>query len=1015
MGVENAEGAAEMTAMTAMTVIRERRSAILSGILAFACLFNLCIAPAIHAQTQPDTQSASPAEPDATRLSQSSATATAENSNSIDSATGAQMDSSRNIPEDPRNVLNASRIIAIAQENPEVITELKSLLADALQAKGSAIQTEAIPDEQLFSQIAESRELRASITYFLQARGYITDEELENVANTDAAEGKQSDIRAGGGSTAPPSDKRSTNANTSSLARTIPVEANQDPTAQLKQRQQEANSQEVTPDARPTPQKQANITDEPKVLHRPAPYNLRSLRDLYTQIPDSPEQLKRFGSEVFTNRVGIANTGRATQTGSSVPLDIPLGPDYVLGPGDELAISLWGGVSENFTRAITREGAITLPEAGQIQVAGLTLGDVQSVIASALQPQFRNAHIAVTLGRLRTIRVYVVGDVQRPGVYDIGSLSSPLNALYAAGGPTAVGSLRVMRQIRNGKTIGEIDLYDFLLRGIRDTDDHLQGGDTLLVPPAGPQVAIYGAVKRPAIYELRNEKTLAAGLENAGGLTVAAELSHITIDRIVANERREVINVEGPAAGGFAGERSQFANIELKDGDRVRVGTVLPFSDRVVYLQGHVARPGKLAYRDGLRLADVLKSYRDLLPEPAARGEIVRLVAPDLHPETIDFSLPDVLVGNSNPALQPFDTIRVFGRYEQDSPKVTIQGEVQHPGLYPLFEGMSAAQLVRAAGGFKRDASLEDADLISYHLVNDSGVAIERRTLHIGAAVLHGDAQADSSLQPGDVLTIHQLTGWNDIGASISIQGEVAHPGSYGFTAGEHLSDVLRRAGGFRESAYPEGAVLTRPEVRVLEQKSREELIRQIEASSAAARLSPGLAPGDQTSTLQLIQQQQDQVLSRLRSQPASGRLVIHIDASIDSWAGTPADIEVRAGDVLKIPKRPGFVLISGQVYNASAITFVPGKTAGWYLERAGGATGIANRKEIFVIRANGSVVGRRSSGWHDHDVLATRLEPGDVIVVPQKIIGTSLVWRNILSAAQVAASLAIAASVSGL
>jgi len=225
----------------------------------------------------------------------------------------------------------------------------------------------------------------------------------------------------------------------------------------------------------------------------------------------------------------------------------------------------------------------------------------------------------------------------------------------------------------------------------------------------------------------------------------------------------------------------------------------------------------------------------------------------------------------------------------------------------------------------------------------------------------------------------------------------------------------LRRAGGFRESAYPEGAVLTRPEVRVLEQKSREELIRQIEASSAAARLSPGLAPGDQSSTLQLIQQQQDQVLSRLRSQPASGRLVIHIDASIDSWAGTPADIEVRAGDVLKIPKRPGFVLISGQVYNASAITFVPGKTAGWYLERAGGATGMANRKEIFVIRANGSVVGRRSAGWHDHDVLATKLDPGDVIVVPQKIIGTSVVWRNILGAAQVAASLAIAASVSGL
>jgi hypothetical protein len=201
----------------------------------------------------------------------------------------------------------------------------------------------------------------------------------------------------------------------------------------------------------------------------------------------------------------------------------------------------------------------------------------------------------------------------------------------------------------------------------------------------------------------------------------------------------------------------------------------------------------------------------------------------------------------------------------------------------------------------------------------------------------------------------------------------------------------------------------------VLEEKSREELIRQIETSSAAARMSPTMAAGDQAATLQLIQQQQDQVLSRLRSQPPSGRLVIHIDGSIDQWAGTEADIEVRKGDVLRIPKRPGFVLISGQVYNASAITFSAGKTAGWYLERAGGATSIANRKEIFVIRANGSVVGRRSGEGYGQNVLSTKLDPGDVIVVPQKIVGTSVVWRNILGAGQIAASLAIAAAVAGL
>jgi protein involved in polysaccharide export with SLBB domain len=572
-----------------------------------------------------------------------------------------------------------------------------------------------------------------------------------------------------------------------------------------------------------------------------------------------------------------------------------------------------------------------------------------------------------------------------------------------------------MRHYRNEKLLGEIDLYDFLLHGVRNSEDRIQGGDTLLVPPTGPQVAIYGAVRRPAIYELRGEQTLAAVLDDAGGLTVAAALGHITVERIVANQRREEISLSRADSEDVAAATAAVAGFVVKDGDRVHVATVLPYSERSVYLQGHVARPGKLAYRDGLRLSDVIRTYQDLLPEPAERGEIVRLVAPDLHPETLSFNLPDVLIGNANQPLQPFDTIRIFGRYEQDAPTVSVQGEVLRPGAYPLFEGMTAAQLVRAAGGFKRDALLDTADLISYHLQSGRDVTVERRDLKIGEAVMKQDRDADVALKPGDVLTIHQLSGWNDIGASVTIEGEVAHPGSYGFKQGERLSDLLTRAGGFRPAAYPEGAVLTRPEVAALEEKSREELIRQIEASSAAARLSPSAAGEHQGETLQLIQQQQDQVLARLKSAPATGRMVIGIHAVIADWAGSAADIEVRSGDVLRIPKRPGFVLISGQVYNSSAITYAPGKRASWYLERAGGATAIANRKEIFVVRANGSVVGRRSGGFFEQDVLSTRLDPGDVIVVPQKIIGASMVWRNILATAQIASSIAITAAVAGL
>jgi protein involved in polysaccharide export with SLBB domain len=909
-------------------------------------------------------------------------------------------------------VMPAADLIQLLQRNPDAMVEVKSLVAETLQQQD--VPVDSITDDQVYSRIESSRELRKTLTQFLRARGYLTEEQIAE------AQGRAGDLSAldtqGTGEESNLADM--TNEDLSMLGSNSRQNDSVDAETFSKRSGLRSSTahRSVRPSRDATAAPAPNVTDEPQVLRRPAPYNLRSLRDLYTQVPDASAHLKRFGSDVFTmhapERKASLVPGLERGTGA---LDVPLGADYVLGPGDELSISIWGGVSQNLLRQIDREGGIALPEAGVVQLAGVTLGKAQSIIQSALESQFRNTHAVVTVARLRSIRIFVVGDVQRPGSYEVSSLASPVSALYAAGGPTAVGSLRVLKHFRNEKQIGEIDLYDFMLHGIRSDEDRLQSGDTLLVPPVGTQVAVFGAVKRPAIYELRTETNLAQVLEDAGGLTVAAAMTHIAVERVVANQGREEIGINADVNEKPSVTRERLAGFEVKDGDRIHIATVLPVNDRVVYVQGHVARPGRIAYRDNMRLSDVLRSYGDLLPEPAETGEIIRLVSPDMHPETIDFNLPDVLIGNSSVTLQAFDTIRVFGRYEQDAPMVGVRGEVQRPGSYPMFEGMTAAQLVRAAGGFKRDALLNRADLTTYDIVNGARVSVSRRDIAIGSAVLKGEGDADVQLKAGDVLTIHQLTGWDDIGASIVIDGEVGHPGSYGFQEGEHLSDVLKRAGGFRATAYPQGAVLIRPEVAALEEKSREELVRQIETSSAAARMSPGIASSDASATLQLIQQQQDQVIAELKNTPATGRLVIHISEDIASWAGTAADVEVRRGDELKIPKRPGFVLVSGQVYNASAITFTPNKTAGWYLQRAGGATEIANRKDVFVIRANGEVIGRRSGTWHDRDVLSTKLEAGDTVVVPQKIIGASLVWRNLLATAQVAASVAIAAAVVGL
>ena len=904
----------------------------------------------------------------------------------------AQRDNSRE-ENSASTTLSTNQIISILHQRPEVIVDLKQVMADYFSQQGIAVQEDSITDEMLFSNIATNTALRQAVSVWLRARGYAFDTDFDRSTDSSLdSERLQS----------PPLTERNRDTEEqnpngmSQLAlalRDLPPDSETLPPNTNSNRQSNSRPLSI-----PTKKPEQINTDAIDVLHHTAPYNLQAMRDLYTQVPDQTVKVKRFGSDVFLNR------GGATR---DMPIDLPIGPDYVLGAGDSLTISLWGGVSETFNRVVDREGKIVLPEAGSFVVAGLTLERTQELVQRALGQQFKDAHVVVSVTRLRTVRVYVVGDVQRPGAYDISSLSTPLNALYAAGGPTSVGSLRSVRHFRGKTLIREVDLYDFLLHGIRGNVDRLEPGDTILVPAAGPQVEVSGMVKRPAIYEFKGQAKLSDLLDEAGGVRVSAALTHIRVERIDADGHRSTVEVGIPQGSTLESARSQMDSFIVKDGDRVIVAPILPYSEKAIYLTGHVVRPGKLPYHDSMKLSEAIRSYQDLLPEPSDHGEIIRLMPPDLRPEAIDFSVSDVLAGNATLNLQPFDTIRIRGRYESDAPKVTVRGEVLQPGSYPLTQGMTAAQLVRIAGGFKRSALLDNADLASYEIKDARQVVSRRRTVSIGQAVNSLDANADVPLKPGDVLTVHQVSGWSDIGASVTLYGEVTYPGTYGLQEGEKLSSVIQRAGGFRTTAYPDGAVLVRDQVKELEEKSRAELIRQIETSAAGGKLSGG----DDKETLQLLVQQQNQVLQRLRSQQAVGRLVIKISPDIASWANTPADIELRSGDVLTVPKRPGFVLISGQVYNASAITYVPGKDAGWYLRRAGGATDLANRKEVFVVRANGLVVGRRSGTWYQEDVLSTRLNPGDVVVVPQRIVGGSVFWKNMLATAQVLSSIAFTAA----
>jgi protein involved in polysaccharide export with SLBB domain len=414
-----------------------------------------------------------------------------------------------------------------------------------------------------------------------------------------------------------------------------------------------------------------------------------------------------------------------------------------------------------------------------------------------------------------------------------------------------------------------------------------------------------------------------------------------------------------------------------------------------------------------MTLNDLLHSYQDVMPEPAVHAELIRLQSPDFRPVTISFNLPDVLIGNESIPLRPFDLIRVYGRYEVDAPGVTINGEVLRPGKYPMSEGMTVTDLVQMAGGFRRSAYTDEADLSSYSIENGQRVLISHYDVAVQKA-LAGDRNADVVLKPGDVVSIRALAGWQDIGATVAVTGEVEHAGSYGIKDGERLSSVLKRAGSFRKDAYPYAAVLERVQVRELNEQVRHEMINRIEETPVA--VSPSSTTSGQTAEdmRKSLEMQRQQMLTNLRNRPASGRLVINISSDISKWENTPADLEMRAGDKLLIPKRPEFVVASGQVYNPVAITYVPGKNLRWYLRKAGGATRSGNKKDIYVLRADGSVVPRES-GWTGNNFMRLRMRPGDTIFVPEKIVGGSKVWEQLATTAQMLTAVMIPLAVTGV
>ena len=836
---------------------------------------------------------------------------------------------------------------------------------------------------------------------------------------------------------------------------------------------------------------QQNALIQPaEMARKQSPYtDIPSLYDMYLQAVPRPATPRRFGSEVFEN---------GTRDPQYIPMDLPVGPDYVVGPGDGLSIDLWGGVSQRFFRTVDREGRVSLPEAGPVLVSGRNLADVQQDLQRILRTEFRDVSAEVSLARLRTIRIYEVGDVANPGAYDISSLSTPLNALFAAGGPTPKGSLRIVKHYRGNQLVQVVDLYDLLLHGVKSDMARLDNGDTVLVPPIGPQVTVEGMVRRPAVYELKDEKDLAAVLELSGGLLPTAALRHIEVQRLVAHDKQTMLSLDIPEIGDSAEVTKKLEAFQIQDGDRIRIFPIASYNQDAIYLDGHVIRPGRYSYRENMRVTDVIASYKDLLPEPAANyAEIIRLNPPDFHPTVESFDLADTFANPAQaPVLHPMDTVRIFSRFDFENPPVVsvwgdvrapgtyrtsgqirlgdaihlaggltpdaqkedaqvfrylpdgkfkifsvnlsaalsgdptenivlqprdrllihrnadaiepatvyIQGEVARPGRYPLTTNMTIAELIQVGGGLKPSADTNTADLTHFQYANQSSLTAQHESISLSSALSKGP-EAAITIHNGDVLTVRQLPGWNDLGASITVKGEVRNPGTYGIRPGEKLSSILERAGGFQPDSYPYGAVLRRVQVRELEVRDQDQMILRVKDEQSNLQLLPETDP-DKKRAKDLALQQWQTALEQLSSNPPTGRVAIRISADIHQWQNTIADVDVRAGDSIEIPKRPSYVMVTGQVYNPTAVSYRPGKSAQWYLGQSGGPTQLANKKAIFVIRADGSVLGSSQGLWSGES-LGAELRPGDTVVVPEKAVGGGVQWQTVFLAAQVASSIA--------
>ncbi len=764
------------------------------------------------------------------------------------------------------------------------------------------------------------------------------------------------------------------------------------------------------------------------------------------------EALPIFGRDLFRN---VPST--------FAPADqIAATADYVVGAGDELLIRLSGPESLNAQLTVDTSGSVYIPRVGAIRVAGLRYDELQKAIQAEIGRVFRNFDLSVSLGHLRSIQVYVVGEARRPGAYTISSLSTVLNALFVSGGPNVQGSLRNIQIRRQGQPTVGFDLYDLVLRGDKSKDVRLQQGDTIFIPSAGAQAAVSGSVRHPAIYELRGETSVQQLLAIAGGYTPTASTAKISVERIDADNARRAFTV---------GTGAESRDLLLRDGDVLFVNHITQGYEQSVTIRGNLANPGRFAWHEGMRLSEIIPDRMSLLtsdywedrnrlgvPEPLfeplsqadrarfAGQPVTRQNAADEQANSQAMRAQASALALQSSQLPSNSASQFLGNGSQTAAAGGLDAIYSNATGLPVTNGQSANGLYAngladptnsSGAGLPLTSGLADTarqNGLPYPPIQQkvqipapeidwSYAVIERldkNTLqstlvpfNLGRLVQDHDAAQDLALQPGDVVTILSQA---DIPVSIDqqtkfvrLEGEVTSAGVYSVRPGETLRDVLREAGGLTGKAYLYGSSFLRESARVFQQQRLNEYISQLstdmERSTAVRAASSGSGVLDPNSLAE-----QRVLIAQLRQARATGRVVLEFQPASAGIDAVP-DIPLENGDVFRIPSRPNTVSVIGAVYGQNIFLYDHERRVEDYVALAGKANRIADRRHAFIIRADGSIYSReRAQGIWTNTFSNARINPGDAIVIPEKLIKPT-VLRELLDYSQILSSFGLAAA----